>query len=100
MLADCCNVFESDLSLCEKYIEYLFQDLEDKCKLIRLNLESMPLPKHRPVVLQSSHKDPVLEAMRSWYKYGLQRHSKFITWIFKLGCTMLPMTLHRTLLKK
>ena len=51
MLADCCKVIESDLSFCEEHIEYLFQGFEDLCKLIGLNLESMPLPKHSPVVL-------------------------------------------------
>ena len=58
MLVNCYKVIESDLSLCEDYIEYVFQGLEDKGKLIRLNLESMPLPKHRAVVLRSSDKGP------------------------------------------
>ena len=36
------KVTESDLSLCKKYINIYPKAVEDKCKLIRLNLKSMP----------------------------------------------------------
>ena len=57
-LANCHQIIVSDISLGNTFITSLYQDLEDESKMIRLMLEAIPLPKHRPVEIQSSDRSP------------------------------------------
>ena len=57
-LANCHQIIVSDISLSNTFITFLYQDLEDESKMIRLMLEAIPLPKHRPVEIQSSDRGP------------------------------------------
>ena len=57
-LANCQQIIVSDISLGNTFITSLYQDLEDESKMIRLMLEAIPLPKHRPVEIQSSDRGP------------------------------------------
>ena len=57
-LANCHQIIVSDVSFSNTFITSLYQDLENESKMIRLMLEAIPLPKHRPVEIQSSDKGP------------------------------------------
>ena len=53
-LADTCQVINSDITLNEPYLSYLFEDVASNCKMTQLYLESTPLPKHWPAEVHSS----------------------------------------------